>query len=278
MATALIVLLAAAALSATMAFAWFVANRSGRSGWIDAIWSFAVGAGGIVGSLVPIGQTAAISARQLLVAGLAAIWSLRLGLHITARTVQGGDDPRYRQLRAEWGDNYARRLFWFLQMQAVAALLLIISILAAARRPAPGLGFADVAGAIIFAVAVVGETLADRQLSRFGTAPENKGKVCNVGLWAVSRHPNYFFEWLGWVSYASIAVDLGGTYPWGWLSLTGPIFMYWLLVHVSGIPPLETHMLRSRGDRFREYQRRVNAFWPGLPREPRSDNFVEDSQ
>jgi steroid 5-alpha reductase family enzyme len=83
----------------------------------------------------------------------------------------------------------------------------------------------------------------------------------------MSRHPNYFFEWLGWFAYAviAIAIDLTCSYPWGWLAVAGPVLMYWLLVHASGIPPLEAHMLRSRGDAFRAYQQRVNAFWPGPP-------------
>jgi steroid 5-alpha reductase family enzyme len=251
---------------ASMALAWLVAIRTERSGWIDAIWSLAVGTGGVAGSLAPFNGTDAISPRQWLVAGLAAIWSLRLGLHIAARAMRGGDDPRYAQLRKEWRDGFRRGLFWFLQIQAAAALVLVVTILTAAQRPAPDLGFGDLLGAFIFLVAVIGEALADRQLSRFGAAPENQGKVCNVGLWRFSRHPNYFFDWLVWVAYALIAIDVSGAYPWGWLALAGPILMYWLLVHVSGIPPLEAHMLRSRGDPFRDYQRRVNAFWPAPPK------------
>ncbi len=260
-----LIILLAAALSASMALAWLVAVRTGRSGWIDAIWSVAVGAGGITASLALSGADA-IRPRQWLVAALAATWSLRLGVHIAVRTMRGGDDPRYRRLRREWRDGFRRRLFWFLQAQAVAALVLVVTIMKAAQRPEPDLGFGDLAGVVIFLVAIVGEALADRQLSLFGAAPENEGKVCDVGLWRYSRHPNYFFEWLAWVAYPTIAIDFSGAYPWGWLALAGPVLMYWLLVHVSGIPPLEAHMLRSRGDRFRDYQRRVNAFWPAPPR------------
>ena len=96
--------------------------------------------------------------------------------------------------------------------------------------------------------------------------PKNKSKICDVGLWGYSRHPNYFFEWLVWVAFAIIAIAPVGHYPWGWFGLAAPVLMYVLLVHVSGIPPLEAHMLRSRGDAFRLYQARVNAFWPGPPR------------
>jgi steroid 5-alpha reductase family enzyme len=268
--TALIIVLAIA-LSGGMSLAWLVAVRSGRSGWADAIWSFAVGTGGIAASLAPFNGTGTVNQRQWLVAGFAAIWSLRLGLHIAARTIHGGDDPRYRHLRNEWGDDFRRRLFWFLQIQAAAAFMLVVAILVAARRPVPDLGFGDLLGAVIFLIAVVGEALSDRQLSRFSASPENKDKVCDIGLWRFSRHPNYFFEWLVWAAVAVIAIDFGGAYPWGWLALAGPVLMYWLLVHVSGIPPLESHMLRSRGDRFRNYQRRVNAFWPGPPKSVASE-------
>ena len=108
-------------------------------------------------------------------------------------------------------------------------------------------------------------------LQQFGADPANNGKVCDVGLWRLSRHPNYFFEWLGWLAYPMIAIDLGGAYPGGWLAILAPMLMYYLLVHVSGIPPLEEHMLKSRGEAFRDYQRRVNAFWPIPGAEPSRD-------
>ena len=251
----------AACLSATMAVAWRVASRTGRSGWIDAIWSFATGVFGAAGALLVL-DWREISARQALVALLALSWSLRLGIHISARTARGGDDPRYQQLRRQWGSAFESRLFWFLQIQALAAAVLVLSIMIAAHNPAPGLGAFDWLGITILIVAVAGETIADRQLSAFRTDRGNGGKVCDIGLWSVSRHPNYFFEWLGWLAYAVIAIDPAGSYRWGALAFAGPLLMYWLLAHVSGIPPLEAHMLRSRGAAFRDYQRRVSAFWP----------------
>jgi steroid 5-alpha reductase family enzyme len=262
MTTGIFVLALAACLSATMIGAWLIAILTGRSGWIDAIWSFATGAFGAAAAMIPLANSQ-ISMRQVLVAILALFWSLRLGLHISIRTARGGDDPRYKQLREEWGGSFKRRLFWFLQIQALAAFALALSIMLAAHNPAPGLGIADWTGFAVLIVAVAGETIADRQLSAFRSNPANKGKVCDVGLWGISRHPNYFFEWLGWLAYAIVAIDLAGAYPWGWLAIAGPLLMYWLLVHASGIPPLEAHMLRSRGKAFRDYQRRVNPFWPG---------------
>jgi steroid 5-alpha reductase family enzyme len=253
-------------LALVMTGAWVIVVRTGKSGWIDAIWSLAVGAAGIVAALIATGSGTPTT-RQIVVAALAAIWSLRLGLHIAQRTVSGGgDDPRYAKLREEWGDAFPRRLLLFLQIQAACGFLLVLSILVAAHNPAPGLRVGDGLGALLLVAAIVGEGIADNQLVRFRADPANKGRVCDIGLWGVSRHPNYFFEWLGWLAYAVIAIDPTGGYVWGWIALAGPALMYWLLVYASGIPPLEAHMLRSRGDAFRAYQARVNAFWPGPPR------------
>lgn len=263
-------LVLAAALSLVMALAWAIALRSARSGWIDAVWSFAIGAAGLGAALLPLESSAAISGRQWLVAGLVAIWSLRLGFHISARTLQQGDDPRYTYLHQQWGDDAPRKLFLFLQIQAAAALLLALSIGVAARNPAPQWQLGDWLGVLIALAAVIGEGIADAQLARFRADPNQRGGVCDKGLWAFSRHPNYFFECVGWLAYAAIALDLTGAYPWGFLALTGPAFMYWLLVHVSGVPPLEAHMLRSRGAAFRVYQARVNRFWPGPAKKTQS--------
>lgn len=252
-------------LSAAMALAWWIAVRTGESGRADAAWTFATGAAGVVAALVPAAG-GGLTARQWLVAALVAVWSLRLGSHIAGRAA-GADDPRYAALKAEWGERENQRLFLFLQIQAVAALALAAAVLSAARNPLP-LGLADLLAIVVVAVAIGGEALADRQLARFRAEAGNRGRVCTRGLWAYSRHPNYFFEWLFWLSMPLLAVDLSGGYLFGWFSFAAPVLIYWLLVHVSGIPPLEAHMLRSRGDAFRDYQEQVNAFWPWPPRKP----------
>lgn len=250
-------------LSVAMVFAWAIARRPGKSGWTDTIWSYAIGVGGVFAALTAGGSPVS---RRFLVAALVAGWSFRLGTHILLRTLRGLDDPRYAELRREWGDQWSSRLFRFLQVQAAAAFVLLIAILAAARNPAPAWSWSDLVGAGLLVVATAGESIADRQLRGFAADPANSGKVNEEGLWGRSRHPNYFFEWLGWWAYPIIAVGPAARFGWGWAALVGPALMYWLLVHASGIPPTEAHMLRSRGEKFRSYQRRVNAFFPGPQR------------
>lgn len=250
-------------LCAAMTLAWAVARRPGRSGMMDAIWTYALAAAGVAAALAP--ADGAVFRRQCLVAALIAAWGLRLGTHILRRASGGHDDPRYAQLRAEWGGNADFRLFLFAQVQALASLLLLPAIVLAARNPAPFGQWSDGAGALVLLVAVLGEGMADAQLAAFRADPANRGKICEAGLWSLSRHPNYFFEWLAWTAWPVIAIPPLPSAGWGWLALTAPAIMYLLLVHVSGIPPLEAHMLRSRGALFADSQRRIRAFWP-IPR------------
>ena len=91
-------------------------------------------------------------------------------------------------------------MFIFLQIQALAALLLLVPVLLAAAAPGP-LGWLDGLGVAVAMTAFVGEGVADRQLQAFRGDPRNHGRVCDAGLWGWSRHPNYFFEWLHWWAY-----------------------------------------------------------------------------
>ena len=244
-----------------MACAWLIQYRTGNAGWVDVVWTLATGVGGAVGALAPI--AAAPGPRQWLVAALVVVWAIRLAWHIAARTAGRPEDVRYARFRQEWGAAFQRRMFTFLMIQAAAAALLTLSVLVAARNPAPNLRSADYLGAALLAAAILGEAVADSQMRRF-RAQARRDAVCDTGLWAWSRHPNYFFEWLGWCSYPVIAIS--ATWWPGWLALTGAVFMFWLLRYVSGVPPLEEAMLRSRPARFADYQSRVAIFFPWPPR------------
>jgi steroid 5-alpha reductase family enzyme len=272
----LLILLVAIGLSLVMTLAWAWQRRVGNAGWVDVFWTAGLGLAGVAVSLAPIPGTAGPTERQELIALMVAFWSIRLGSYLGIRVAHHAEDVRYNGFRREWGADFQRRMFWFLQAQAAASIILAICILLAVRHPATGIRLADWIGVAILAVAIVGEGIADNQLKRFKANPANKGGICNVGLWRWSRHPNYFFEWLVWMSYSVMAADFSGAYLWGWLALIGPISMYYLLVYVSGIPPLETLMLKSRGDAFRRYQAATSAFFPLPPR--RHPTPVETAQ
>lgn len=250
-----VALLALCAMAVAMATAWLVQRKTGATGWVDVIWTSSTGLVALVLSLLPLADTSLVW-RQAGVAAAAALWALRLGAHLFARTRKHGDDLRYRALLNEWGMQAQRRMFWQLQAQAAVGALLALSAALAAHLPARELQLQDLLGLAIAGCALLGETTADRQLRR---AP--RGAVCATGWWAWSRHPNYFFEWLYWASFPVIAIG----YPGGWLAIAAPLVMYWALVYVSGIPPLEAHMIRSRGAAYVHYQASTSPFFPLPP-------------
>ena len=254
-------------LSLAMMLVWAFQRAVSNGGWTDVGWTFVTGAAGVAYALWPLAGEP--TPRQWLCALLIALWSLRLGVHL-ARRVGGSpsEDPRYVRFRQQWAPAFQQRMFSFLQTQAFAGALLALAVLAAARNPAPGLGPQDAAGAALMLLGIAGEGLADAQLARWKRDPANHGRICEDGLWGWSRHPNYFFEWLVWLGWPLIAVSAG--HPWGWIALIGPIFMLVLLLNVSGLPPLEAAMLRSRGEAWRDYRRRVSSFIPLPPKKDRA--------
>lgn len=149
-------------------------------------------------------------------------------------------------------------LFLAYQLQAVLLASLTLPYAVVMANDARGLGIFELLGALIWLVAVVGEALADSQLENFKKDPANKGKVCQIGLWNYSRHPNYFFEWLIWISFFIFSLDSAG----GIFTVYCPVVMYVFLTRVTGIKATEEQSLRTRGDAYRIYQKTTSAFVP----------------
>jgi steroid 5-alpha reductase family enzyme len=251
------VALAWAALAAMMAALWLVHLAIRNAAIVDVGWTAGV----------PL--TAAIYAARLsggarawLLAALAIAWGVRLASHLlSSRVIGRPEEGRYVELRRSWGTHVAAKFFVFFQAQALLDLVLSLPFLcaAAAGGSIPIVGFLATA---LWAAALGGEAIADWQLERFKRRPDSCGRVCDVGLWRYSRHPNYFFEWIIWVAYALYST----TTPWGWLGWISPALMLFFLFRVTGIPATEAQARRSRGDAYRRYQQTTSAFVPWPPR------------
>ena len=166
-----------AALSTIMAVAWQVQRSTGHTGWIDVCWTFGTGVVAALGSLAPLSSDHSTGARQILVAVLIALWSLRLGSHILVRTRGAGDDPRYRELISQWGARADLRMFMQLQSQAVVGLILALSVALAAHNTRPGLELSDFLGLALLVGALAGEAVSDWQLRLFKSDPANRGRI-----------------------------------------------------------------------------------------------------
>jgi steroid 5-alpha reductase family enzyme len=245
--------------SAAVMFAvWAVQVRTRNAGWVDAAWAGLIGAIAAGYGLFLPGDPC----RRLLVASLAAVWSIRLTGMMIHRLRGREEDARYRRLRERFGSAANRWFFGFFQAQALADALLSLGILTAMANPAPLASPWTAAALAVFFTAVIGETVADRQLAAHRADPANRGKTCRRGLWGASRHPNYFFEWLHWWTYALLSAGFAA----GWWSLLPPAVMLFFLLKVTGIPETERQAARSRPD-YAEYRNTVRAFFPWFPKE-----------
>ena len=170
-------------------------------------------------------------------------------------------------LRRKWGAAgpaaFHRRMYRFYLLQAALDVVLALPLLWVAQNPAPSIAPPEWAALAIWVVALGGETLADAQLAAFKRGGARHDEVCDRGLWSWSRHPNYFCEWLVWVAYALASLAAP---PWGVFGLAMPALMLFFLLRVTGIPATEAQALRSKGDTYRDYQRRTSAFVPWPPR------------
>jgi steroid 5-alpha reductase family enzyme len=249
-------------MAAVMAVLWVVQRARRDAGVVDVGWAAGLGLLAVLYAVLAAGPVM----RRLLVAAMAGAWALRLAWYILVNRVLGkAEDGRYQTLRLKWGDRAQSRFFVFFQLQALVDVIFSLPYLVAMTNPRAGLGVWDLAGVLVWVAAVGGETLADRQLATFRADRANRGRTCRVGLWRLSRHPNYFFEWLHWWSYVLLAVGS----PWWALTLVGPALMLYFLLRVTGIPATEAQALASRGDDYREYQRTTSAFIPWFPRKGR---------
>lgn len=250
----------AAPLAAITMFAlWLRQRRTGNAGIVDLGWTLLVGSLGVLFAATADGY----GPRRFAAAAMVAAWALRLAGYLWFSRLAGQpEEGRYRTLRAQWGDDAQRRLLIFFQYQAAAAVFFALPVLVAVHHSASVWTVFDTAAVLLWFVAVANTALADWQLARFKAQPGNRGRTCRAGWWRYSRHPNYFFEWLHWCSYALLAV--GST--WAWLSVGVALAMLYFLLRVTGIPPTEAQALASRGDEYRRYMQSTSAFVPWFPR------------
>jgi len=243
--------------ASVMCVLWVIQLRTRNAGIVDIGWAATLG----VLAVLYATMTSGLAARRALLVGLVCLWSLRLSVYLWRRVVGAPEDPRYAALRRRWTGRENSHFFWFFQAQALINVLLSVAFLTVCSDPHPLLGIREALGAAILVLSVLGESVADRQLTAFRADPSNKGRTCRLGLWRYSRHPNYFFEWLHWWAYVFMAAGAPG---WGW-TLMGPIVMAVFLVKITGIPATEARAAATRSD-YRDYQRTTSAFIPWFPK------------
>jgi steroid 5-alpha reductase family enzyme len=237
------------------AWTWRITEKIRNAGFVDVVWSYSFAGLALLYAALGTGE----GVRRGLVVLMAGLWSLRLGTYLWKR-VRGHhpeEDGRYAELRARWGAKAPVEMLKFFLFQAALAVLLSVPFLIASSNPAPGTSALEWTALGLWLVALMGEGVADAQLAAFKKTAE-RGQVCEVGLWHYSRHPNYFFQSLLWLSFFLLACGS----PWGWVTVYCPAAILYFLLFVTGIPATEAQALKSRGEAYRRYQHTTSAFVP----------------
>lgn len=193
------------------------------------------------------------SGRSLLLALLIAVWAVRLGTFLFSRIRRDGSDGRFDAIKVDpvrFAMSWTMQALWVV-LTASAALAAMTTSSGSELNPVSGLGSA------VFWLGFGIEVMADAQKRAFRADPANRGRFITTGLWAWSRHPNYFGEITLWVGIALIALpDLSG---WQYVTLISPVFVALLLTQISGVPLLEARAKHRWADDpdYRDYRRRT---------------------
>lgn len=234
-----------------MSLIWIIYRLSKNPSVVDVSWSIGLMMAGLIYL-----WSQSITLRNGIISALLIIWSLRLAGYLWITRIRKGHvDKRYTELSSNW--KISKSLGFFINFQLQALFIFIISsiFLFSGKVEAHGLSLLDIIGCMIVILGVAGESVADLQLQNFKA--KNKNKVCDVGLWHYSRHPNYFFDWIAWCGFMLFGLH----YAYGFIGIISPLFLYVIFNHITG-PITERGSGQSRGQAFIDYQRKTSMFFP----------------
>ena len=192
---------------------------------------------------------------SLLIGSMVIIWASRLSLFLFLRVKKSGEDIRFKKIKHSFS--------WFLMtfmLQGMWVFMCLFPALIVMSSYNSELNGFAVIGAVIWVFGFLFEVVADNQKSNFNK--NNKGKFMSIGLWSVSRHPNYFGEFMLWLGIT--IASFGYLDNYNYIILLTPVFVYLLLTRVSGVNLLEEIAEKRWGNdkNYKEYKKRTPIFFP----------------
>ena len=236
--------------------AWFWKKKHQHADIVDVVWSGMIVVNGLILFFISKGDWF----YRFMVLLIPVAWYFRLLWHLVSRYDLSKEDGRYAYLRSYWKESTQLKFLFFFVGQGIIISLFSFPASVLANHQGEFGGFEFVAIAVVI-LSYFGVWQSDRQLHQFKKRSSGSGKVCDQGLWKYSRHPNYFFEWTHWFAYPLLLIDS----ELFWLMLLFPFIMLLFLLKLTGIPFNEQQNLRSKGDAYRQYQKRTNKFFLGPP-------------
>jgi len=247
-----------AAVAVMMVAGWLTSLAYKNVTVVDSLWGLGFA---LIAWLTFFGSDGYYGRRVLIVA-LVTLWGLRLCLYLSWRNWRKGEDPRYGSWRKQSGNRFwLVSLFKVFVLQALFLWVISVSFQIGLLATTPDhLKWLDAIGLIVWSAGFVFESVGDWQLARFKADPASKGRVMDRGLWAYTRHPNYFGEFLVWWGLFLITLST----PKGWWTIFSPIIITSVLLKMTGIPLTEKALVENRPG-YDDYIKRTSAFVPWWP-------------
>jgi steroid 5-alpha reductase family enzyme len=243
-----------------MTIGWVVSLKIQNVTIVDSLWGF----GFVLIAWITFYLSEGFAGRRALIAILVTAWGIRLSVYLTMRNWKVGEDPRYGKWRKKSGERFWLVSFFkvfLLQAVFMWSVSLVLQTGQIASYP-DSFGWMDLLGAFVWCLGFFFEVVGDHQLARFKADPANKRRVMDRGLWAYSRHPNYFGEFLVWWGFFIITLST----PNSWWTIISPVIITAVLLKMTGIPLTEETIIKNRPG-YKDYIRRTNAFVPWFPKE-----------
>jgi steroid 5-alpha reductase family enzyme len=252
------------AVAALMILGWVISLAKKNVTIADSLW----GLGFILIAWMTFILSEGFNGRKWLIAILVTIWGIRLSAYLSWRNWGKGEDPRY----GSWRQNNPEK-FWIISLfkvfllQSLFLWLISMALQFGQISPVPPkFILLDIFGTVIFAIGFFFESVGDWQLARFKSDPGNKGKVMDRGLWAYSRHPNYFGEILIWWGIYVVTLSTPGS----WWTILSPIIITLVLIKMTGIPLTEKAIAETRPG-YKDYVERTHSLLPWFPRKKKNE-------
>lgn len=255
--TSTVLLASIVTIACLMLATWSVSLLRRDASIVDIVW----GLGFVLVAWAAKFVTGASGAGNWLLLLMVTVWGLRLAGYLAKRNLGKGEDFRYKAMRRKHGERFAIvSLYTVFGLQGALMFVVSLPVTLGQRDTGAGAGFVVFLGFVVWAIGIYFEAVGDAQLARFKRDPRNEGQIMDQGLWALTRHPNYFGDAVVWWGLAIVGSSQGAG-AWAFL---GAGVMTVLLVRVSGAAMLD-RLLAKRKPGYAEYMARTSGFIP-MPR------------
>jgi steroid 5-alpha reductase family enzyme len=247
------------AVVAMMIIGWLISLRYRNVTIVDSLW----GLGFVLIVWITFFLSNGFSGRKALIAILVTVWGMRLSIYLSKRNWGVGEDPRYGEWRKKSGERFwVVSLYKVFLLQAIFLWVIAFVLQFGQLSPTPDqFVWLDMLGVLVWVIGFFFESVGDWQLARFKADPANKGRVMDRGLWAYTRHPNYFGEFLIWWGFFLITLST----PYSWWTIISPLIVTAVLLKMTGIPLTESTIVKTRPG-YTDYIKRTRAFVPWFPK------------